>query len=281
MRQGKQMASTASNFDRRAGDDRRNRSPDTMIAPLAEALVREEIELLFQPYFNADDTLAGAEALARWEHPEYGILAGDSLVTIAQSGGMSSQLARYLSRAALQIAQDWPATLNLSLNVTAMDLLAGNFTEDILVLLAESGFAPGRLTLEITEQALVADLERSARKLRPLADIGVRIALDDFGAGYCNFRYLKVLPLHALKLDRSMIDGIATDPRDLAILRGIVAMAHALDLAVVAEGVETSRQRAVALQEGCSTWQGYLGAKPVSSAVFGRMLLQVAHGAKR
>ena len=97
---------------------------------------------------------------------------------------------------------------------------------------------------------------------------GIRIALDDFGAGFCNFRYLKVLPLHYLKLDRVMVEGIATDPRDRAVLRGIVAMAHALDLAVIAEGIESEDQLAVVAEEGCALFQGFLRASPMSGSQF-------------
>src|SRR5690606_38549339 len=111
-------------------------------------------------------------------------------------------------------------------------------------------------------------LAGTAGRLQALADLGVRIALDDFGAGFCNFRYLKLLPLHALKLDRSMIEGIDEDPRDLAVLRGMLAMAAALGLEVTAEGVEREEQRAVIAQEGCSSWQGFLGARPLTADRF-------------
>ena len=135
----------------------------------------------------------------------------------------------------------------------------------------DEGFAPERLTLEITEQALVSELNRSAARLRHLADLGIRIALDDFGAGFCNFRYLKVLPLHSLKLDRTMIEGITDDARDLAVFRGIVAMARALDLKVVAEGIETEAQRDAVAREGCDAWQGFLGARPLEAAEFAEL----------
>ncbi|MGB3796738.1 MAG: EAL domain-containing protein, partial [Alteraurantiacibacter sp.] len=111
-------------------------------------------------------------------------------------------------------------------------------------------------------------LDRSVRRLGRLADCGIRIALDDFGAGFCNFRYLKVLPLHSLKLDRSMIDGVTSCDKDLAVLRGIVAMAKALNIAVIAEGIETETQRVTIVREGCELWQGYLGAMPLSAKKF-------------
>jgi len=134
--------------------------------------------------------------------------------------------------------------------------------------LAKADFPPERLTLEITEQVLVVDLDRSAERLRQLADLGIRIALDDFGAGFCNFRYLKRLPLHYLKLDCSMVEGIDENPRDLAVLRGIMSMAVALGLEVVAEGVERESQREVIAREGCVAWQGFFGARPMTLVQF-------------
>ncbi len=236
---------------------------------LAEAITAGAIELLFQPQFEGEGgALVGAEALVRWDHPDHGKMSGDSLVAIAQSGGFARRFSRHIARAALVEARDWPDHLRLSLNVTAMDLFDRTFGEELLAMLRESGFPSERLTLEITEQALVADLDRSAVRLEALAHHGIRIALDDFGAGFCNFRYLKVLPLHSLKLDRSMIEGIAHDQRDLAVLRAIIAMARALDLRVIAEGIETEEQRVTAIREGCRMWQGFLGGKPVSASEF-------------
>ncbi|WAT18536.1 EAL domain-containing protein [Aurantiacibacter sp. MUD11] len=254
---------------RRQRPDRRRAEPHPITEELAEALANGAITLLFQPQFRAaDGALVGAEALVRWQHPEHGALAGDSLVAIAQSGGLSRRLARHIARAAMAAAVNWPSDLRLSLNVTAMDLFDRTFAEDLLAMLDDTGFPADRLTLEITEQALVADLDRSAERLRELADHGIRIALDDFGAGFCNFRYLKVLPLHALKLDRSMIEGVTTCERDLAVLRGILAMANALDLTVIAEGIETAELRDAVVREGCDVWQGYLGGKPTEPAAF-------------
>ena len=134
--------------------------------------------------------------------------------------------------------------------------------------LAASGTSPQRLTLEVTEQALLADIQIAARSLTRLSETGIRIALDDFGAGFCNFRYLKLLPLDYLKLDRSMIDGITGEPRDLAIFRAIVAMARALELGVIVEGIESEAQRALISEEGAHCYQGFLRAKPMSGAAF-------------
>jgi EAL domain-containing protein (putative c-di-GMP-specific phosphodiesterase class I) len=195
-----------------------------------------------------------------------------ALFAIAERADHVGQLSRRIARTALAQASQWPDHLNLSLNITAADLATRDFADTIAGALNDSGFAPERLTLEITEQALVADVDRSATRLRQLADLGIRIALDDFGAGFCNFRYLKVLPLDALKLDRSMLDGITHDPRDLAVFRGIVAMARALDLKVIAEGIETEEQRETVVWEGCHAWQGFLRAKPLSAEAFARLV---------
>jgi EAL domain-containing protein (putative c-di-GMP-specific phosphodiesterase class I) len=236
---------------------------------LRAALERHEIEILFQPQFAAsDDRLVGAEALARWQHPQRGLVGADALFAIAERAALVEPLTHHIVRSALGTAGNWPVPLRLSLNVTAADVAAGNFAANIASAVAKAGFPPEHLTLEITEQVLVAELDRTAERLRQLADLGIRIELDDFGAGFCNFHYLKRLPLHALKLDRSMIEGIVDDARDLAVLRGILAMARALGLEVVAEGVEREDQRAAIAREGCAVWQGFLGAKPMTAAEF-------------
>ena len=236
---------------------------------LGAALDGGEIELLFQPQYACRDShVVGAEALARWQHPRHGLIGGESLFEVAQRAGRDVALSRHVAERALWSANAWPQDLRLSLNVTAADLAQDDFVETTGAMLERTGFPAQRLTLEITEQALVDDVERSARRLQRMADVGIRIALDDFGAGFCNFRYLKLLPLHALKLDRSMVTGIVDDRRDLAVLRGILAMASALGLSVIAEGIETDAQRNAVAREGCAVWQGFLGSKPVPATDF-------------
>jgi EAL domain-containing protein (putative c-di-GMP-specific phosphodiesterase class I) len=181
-------------------------------------------------------------------------------------------LSRHIADGALRAAARWAAPLRLSLNVTAEDLAEPDFADCMAQAVAVAGLPPERLTVEITEQSLVADLDRSAGQLQRLAERGIHIALDDFGAGFCNFGYLKRLPLHALKLDRSMIEGIAEDARDLAVLRGIMAMAQALGLEVIAEGIEREEQRLAVTREGCSAWQGFLGAQPMTAAEFAELV---------
>jgi EAL domain-containing protein (putative c-di-GMP-specific phosphodiesterase class I)/GGDEF domain-containing protein len=244
-------------------------------ADLLRAIDAREIEVMFQPQFriagdigSAGDVLSGAEALARWDHPRLGRIGAAALFAVAERADHVVPLSRHIAAAALRAAARWPDELRLSLNVTADDLAVGSFATELGIAIDASGFPRERLTLEVTEQVLVADMQLAERMLAGLAGQGIRIALDDFGAGFCNFRYLKTLPLHYLKLDRSMIDGIVEDPRDLAVLRAMVAMAGALDLEVIVEGIETEAQRAVIGREACGYYQGFLKAQPLSGRTF-------------
>ncbi|MFC3099619.1 EAL domain-containing protein [Altererythrobacter lauratis] len=258
--------------DRRRQLDRRARVPQAVANELQGAMAEDRIAMLFQPqYCCASGAVAGAEALVRWPHPQRGLIAGDELFRIAMRADLARALSDHVIRRALMLASEWEAGLHLSLNITAADLAAPDFPDAVAAALCASGFAPERLTLEITEQALVHDLDSSAAQLTKLVDLGIRIALDDFGAGFCNFRYLKKLPLHFLKLDRSMVEGIADDRRDLEVLRGIVALAGALDLAVIAEGIESEAQRDAVMREGCFAWQGFLGGKPMPPEEFAQL----------
>ena len=255
--------------DRRTTRDRRANARDSESTALIAALDHGAVEVLFQPQFAAvGGALIGAEALARWHLADCTVIGGAALFEAAERGGLAARLSRHVADVALAAAAHWREDLQLSINVTAADLAEANFANAIAAAVAAANYPPERLTLEITEQVLVADLDRSAERLRQLADLGVRIALDDFGAGFCDFGYLKRLPLHYLKLDRSMIEGVDEHPRDLAVLRGIISMAVALELDVVAEGVEREGQRATIEREGCIAWQGFLGARPMSAKAF-------------
>ena len=249
----------------------RGRSAASLEGDLLGALHRDEITVLFQPQFNvATGTLAGAEALARWEHPSFGRICAETLFAVADRGDHVAQLSRHIGKRALAMAAAWPVSLplKLSLNVTAEDFAVGDFAAALRTEIAASGFPPERLTIEITEQTLIVDFEACAAALRELEAVGVKVALDDFGTGFSNFRALKALPLDALKLDRSLVCDIEHDTRDRAILSAMVAMARALGLKVIAEGVETEGQLAILRAEGCDLFQGFLRSGPISAADF-------------
>lgn len=248
----------------------RGRSAARLEADLLGALAEEhggtQMAVLFQPqYAVADDALVGAEALVRWDHRQLGRIGAEALFAIAERGDHVTQLSRHIAAQAMTAAASWATAgqFRLSLNVTAADLAATDFAERMRAIIAASGFDPACLTLEITEQTLIADLATSAAALRQMADLGVGIALDDFGSGFANFRMLKALPLDTLKLDATLLADVASDPRDRAILSAIIAMARALGLKVVAEGIETLAQLAVLREEGCDVYQGFLRSGPI------------------
>lgn len=250
----------------------RGRSAARLEADLIGALHRGEIAVLYQPQFRvADGALAGAEALARWEHPGMGRIGAETLFAVAERADQMAPLSQAIASTALAGARDWPAGMRLSLNITAEDFALPDFAGGLLARAEAAGFAPDRLTVEITEQTLIADFEACADALRTLAARGVAVALDDFGTGFSNFRTLKALPLDTLKLDRSLVRDVARDGRDRAILAAIVAMARALSLSVVAEGVENEAQLAVLAEEGVDLFQGFLRAGPMDGAAMARM----------
>ena len=266
------MQSQGPIIERRNRHDRRSDDPHPLAGALAGAIKAGQVDVLFQPQFSCKGgQICGAEALVRWHHRDQGEIGGDMLFGIASRSGLARQLTLYVLAKSLAAALEWPQDLRLSFNITPADLADEHFANSVAQALAQSGFSPERLTLEITEQALVRDLEGSAERLRMLVNQGIRVALDDFGAGFCNFRYLKTLPLHYLKLDRSMVEGICEDERDLEVLRGIIAMANALDLAVIAEGIELKDQLEAVCAEGCESWQGFWGARPVDGSQIARM----------
>jgi EAL domain-containing protein (putative c-di-GMP-specific phosphodiesterase class I) len=268
-------AQAVDSLNRRRGHDRRAAPDRAVAADIAAALERGEIELFFQPqYAAADNRVIGAEALARWRRPGTGLIGGEELFALAARAGQVTAVSRTLAQGAMTASARWAQPLRLSLNVTATDIAEPGFAEQMAGMLGKTGFAPERLTLEITEQSLVDEIDQATLQLDRIAALGIHIALDDFGAGFCHFGYLKRLPLHALKLDRSMVDGITENPRDLAVLRGIVAMAHALGLEVIAEGIESEAQRAAIVREGCTAWQGFLGAEPMTAEAFATLVSQ-------
>lgn len=245
------------------------RSGAQLEADLLRALDRDQIEILFQPQFSLqDNSLVGAEALARWQHGELGLIGASALFTIAERADHVMPLSRHIAMRALELASEWPAHLRLSLNVTPADLADNRYAAQLMSVLRQTAFPPQRLTIEVTEHAMLGDLSVAQRTLQQLADKKIEVACDDFGAGFCNFRYLKVLPVGAIKLDRSMVEGVLDDSRDLEVLRAIVALGKALKMKLIAEGVEDEKLRVLLADEGCDTYQGFLGGQPMSSKEF-------------
>ena len=239
---------------------------------LAGAMGRGEIVIAFQPQIKVETgELSGAEALARWEHPEYGLLGASTLFAVAERAGVMDLLSTQIHKQALTLAAGWPASLGflrLSINVTAGDLAAKTFVDDMLAQVDTAGFEPSHLTLEITESELIGNLSASANKLHRLRKAGICIAIDDFGTGYSSLSYLKKLPVDYLKIDSGLTGDISGSTKDQVVVRSIIDMAHSLDLSVIAEGVETESQLDILADQGCEFFQGFLRSGPLSPDEF-------------
>lgn len=251
-------------------------SLDRLAIDLHHAIARGEIEVLFQPQVRlSDGAIAGVEALARWSHPSLGSLGAHELFAAAAWADLELPLSEHIQERALAAVAAWPvalAGLRLSLNVTAGDVMRPGFADALLERVRASGLAPERIALELTEVGPVADLPGAAEALTTLRKGGCRIAVDDFGAGYSSLAYLKSLPVDVVKLDKSLVDGLAPGTRDARLIGGAIAMARALDLAVVAEGVETEAQRAVLAAADCDLYQGFLCAPPLDTPALLKLL---------
>jgi len=249
---------------------------DRLEVDLRRALDQDEIEIRYQPQVSVTTgAIIGVEALARWQHPKYGELGALTLFAVAEGSDYLVQLSDHVQRKAIEEAASWPEPLQglrLSVNITAADMLRPGFAASFLKLVADSGFDPGRLTVEVTEGGLIDDLGAAADLLAALRQGGLRVAIDDFGTGYSNLAYLKALPLDYLKLDKRISQDIAGSTRDRIVVRSVIDMARSLGLDVVAEGVETEEQLSLLAQEGCTLYQGFLCAPPITTAELIRLM---------
>ena len=252
-----------------------------LAADLHRAIDRDEIEVLFQPQVAlATGRIAGVEALARWRHPRLGALGAASLLAAADRAGLGIALSAHIQALALSRVAAWPpalAGLRVAVNVTAADVARADFADGFLARVAQSGVSPSRVTAEITEGGLIDDLDAVAGPLERLRAAGCRVAVDDFGTGYSSLAYLATLPLDYLKIDRSLVQDVVADRRRRAVVEGVLAIAAALSLETIAEGVETEEQRAFLAARGCTHYQGFLCAAPLDDAALIRLEVRLTH----
>jgi len=251
-----------------AGAESATARGDRLEIDLRRALDQDEIEIRFQPQVAVTGgAIVGVEALARWNHPLYGELGASTLFNVAEGSDYLAQLSDHVQRKAILIAAAWPEALSglrLSVNITAADIVRPGFAAQFLQMVQGSGFAPERLTVEVTEGGLIEDLSAAASLLAELRGGGLRVAIDDFGTGYSSLAYLKALPLDYLKIDKRLCQDIAGSTRDRIVVRSVIDMARSLGLGVIAEGVETEEQLGLLAEEGCNLYQGFLCAPPVT-----------------
>ncbi|SFM00048.1 putative bifunctional diguanylate cyclase/phosphodiesterase [Rugamonas rubra] len=237
-------------------------------ADLRRALAQEEFVLHYQPQVGVDGRLAGAEALLRWNHPQRGLVSPAEFIPVAEDTGLIVPLGQWVLRSACRQLAQWAggaatAALEMAVNVSAHQFHRPDFVGQVLAVLAETGAPAGRLKLELTESLLLKDVAGTVEKMFLLREVGVGFALDDFGTGYSSLSYLHRLPLDQLKIDRSFIQEISGEGHGAAIVRIIVALGQALDMTVLAEGVETAAQFDFIVAEGCQAYQGYLYSRPL------------------
>lgn len=239
-------------------------APATLEAALHGALRSGEMRLEYQPLEDASGEWTAAEALLRWRSAVYGNVTPDQFMPLAERSGLSLPLGEWTLRQACAELARLPA-LSLAVNVSARQLSDPKLPEQVRRSLREAGVAPGRLALEVREEVVARAPERSRQALAALRDIGVRLTLDDFGGGYAHFAELTHLPVHAVKLDRALVHGLDRGPRGIALVQAVANLARALDLDVVAKGVETATQRERLREMGVSGLQGFLISAPLGA----------------
>ncbi|MCK6414634.1 MAG: EAL domain-containing protein [Giesbergeria sp.] len=236
-------------------------------ADLRQGLARGEIFVHYQPVVDYQGHIKGAEALARWNHPERGLISPAEFIPLAEQTGLILPLGQHILQTACEQLVHWAgkketAHLSMAVNVSARQFRQSGFMAEVLQTLRETGANPRRLKLELTESLLLGDIEDTIERMVQLKREGVGFALDDFGTGYSSLSYLKRLPLDQVKIDRGFVRDVLSDPNDAAIVRTILALAQSLDLDVVAEGVETAGQLGFLRLHGCEQFQGYLFGRP-------------------
>ncbi len=248
---------------------------------LRNALREAQFVLHYQGQVDGVGRITGAEVLLRWQHPERGLVMPNDFIPLAEETGLILPLGNWVLETACAQLAAWATRaetshLNLAVNVSGHQLRQVDFVEQVLAALARSGADPHHLKLELTESLMLDNVEDTIEKMTALKAHGVGFALDDFGTGYSSLSYLKRLPLSRLKIDRSFVMDVLTDPNDAAIAKTIITLAHSLGLAVIAEGVESEAQRDFLANNGCHAYQGYLFSRPLPLPEFERLLEKVA-----
>jgi diguanylate cyclase (GGDEF)-like protein len=229
---------------------------------LRSAIEAGAIEPFYQPVVALPDkTIIGVEVLARWRHPTRGLIMPDAFIPVAEETGMIAELSYALIRRACLDARGWPSHLTLAVNIAPQQFRDPWLAERILGILTETGFPPGRLEVEITESALIQDLEATRATLTSLRRVGVRIALDDFGTGYSSLYHLRELKFDKLKIDRSYVDSVTMSDERGKLVDAIIKLGGSLGLSTTAEGIETDESVDWLSAQGCDFGQGYLFGK--------------------
>jgi diguanylate cyclase (GGDEF)-like protein/PAS domain S-box-containing protein len=234
---------------------------------LSLAIKNGELSLYYQPQAMAHQTVAGStvigfEALARWLHPVRGFVPPGDFIPLAEESGLIVEMGEWILREACREAASWSMPLQIAVNLSPAQFMHGDVVSLVHAILLETGLAPDRLELEITEGVLIEDFDRGLALLRRLKALGVRISMDDFGSGYSSLSYLQAFPFDKIKIDRAFVMNLGRNPQSAAIVRAVIGLGHGLEMSIVAEGVETQEQLAFLADFGCDAVQGYFLGKP-------------------
>jgi len=245
---------------------------------MLQGLENGEFLLHYQPQVSLrDNSVIGAEALVRWQHPEFGLLSPAAFIEIAEESPLIIQLGAWVFEEACRQLRCWEDegyAIKMSINISARQLANNDFPEMMAQVIRRHGVSANSIKLEVTESMLAHDVAATSKILANLREKGFRIALDDFGTGYSNLAYISQLPVTTIKIDRSFVTALAVDERALRLIKGIIALAKSLDLSVICEGIETSEQREIVARTECDSIQGYLISRPVSAEQFYANCLQ-------
>jgi predicted signal transduction protein with EAL and GGDEF domain len=251
--------------------DNRLRERRAIQHELSSAIARNELHLCYQPQVRIGGDVFGFEALLRWNNPQRGMVSPGVFIPIAEESGLIMQIGEWVLREACREAASWPHPLQIAVNLSPIQFRHGDLAALVHTVLLETGLAPVRLELEITEGVLVEDFARGLSILRRLKALGVRIAMDDFGTGYSSLSYLQAFPFDKIKIDQSFISNLKSNPQSAAIVCAVVGLARGLNLPVLAEGVETSAQLEFLAAESCDEAQGYLIGRPQPIAEYAEL----------
>jgi diguanylate cyclase (GGDEF)-like protein len=263
-------------FQASMDDDARQR--EALVLDLRNAIASQEIEPYFQPLIDLrTGALSGFEVLARWQHNTQGAIPPNVFVPIAEASGQIDALTVCVMRQALLAARDWDPGLSIAVNIAPQQLKSAALVERLLAVLHETGFPAHRFEVEITENALIGDLDLARHIVLALKSHGIRVALDDFGTGYSSLNHLSELPFDKIKIDRSFVHTMHERPESASIVNAIIGLGHSLNLPTTAEGIESQADVDMLMRLGCTAGQGFLYSKPVPAAQ-ARLLMQGSWG---
>jgi diguanylate cyclase (GGDEF)-like protein len=244
--------------------DRRMQEWRQMEQDLREAIALKQFTLHYQPIVSArDEAIVGFEALIRWQHPTRGMVSPAEFIPVAEEAGLITELGAWILDTACAQATRWPREVTIAVNISPLQVSAGQLPLTVMAALSRSGLEPGRLMLEITEGVFLNDTEQTRAVLDEIKAMGVLFAMDDFGTGYSSLSYIRKFPFNKIKIDQSFVRGLADDPESIAIVKAVINLCHDLGMGTTAEGVETRAQADTLRALGCSLAQGYLFGRPM------------------